>query len=1199
MNRLISIDLQGYKTFASSTKFEFPGQITAIVGPNGSGKSNIADAVRWVLGEQAYSLLRGKRTEDMIFSGSDHRPRASMAVVSISLDNTSEWLPIDFSEVIITRRAYRSGENEYLINNQKVRLKEINELLGNSGLGERNYTIIGQGLLDNALSLRPEERRKFIEEAAGIDLYRSRREEAIQKLDRTIRNMERVNDILHEIKPRINFLLKSKEKASQYKQVQEELLRLLYRYYGFYWYRALDEVNETESLFRQHKTSYEEAKKKKDKKESKLNQTRENLNKNRADLASLHKKVSEFHLEIEAITRKSAVLEEREKTQKLRIAELENEIENIQITRDQLLEEIRRMQSSSDSFQSDLQSTISALKTAESKISQKIVEREKLEVKNKRISEVIFSNQSRILELDTRGKNLQNDIKQKQYEIKSISAFIKSTDLGLSEIDHSIRKLISEQDQNKKEIAGKTIQLEEIKIILDNVKLSIEKTTQIIQKEKTTLSEINAEYQVLRDAEEHLNGFTSGSVSILKARKEKKLQSNISSILDHLEIPEQYDTAIAAALGEVLEGIVLEENNEPIELLNFLETQNIPRTAIFTGIDGENQTPLLPMLSENLLTADSLLKGSSEITRKLRALLSRTLVVENRKQALKIFKQIIPGWKIVTMIGEVFDGNRVITAGTGSRVQPIRRKRQKIFLESDIHILKKEITAQEEELIRLKVEEENNQNRLNSLSNDIKNQNEFVQTIHLNIQKMELEKNQKIRQRESEKGRLEGLQEAIRKIKDEAHLFEGEIKDKKFEIQSLQKTIQEKPLVNINQEIELIRKAVLELTSRKAVTEELYTRQKSSIKSIENSIEISNNRIKEYSVRIGNLRKSLEESIIELKTLSGKYSDVTYKINEINEKIIPIELSVESIIGEQGKIIEDVDEERRLFAVAERQALQYQIKLEKLQDHLQILQQKMMDDYRLAGSISDLQISEDQNVYKKFVISNLTKMVQADDDLENKIEQKKSLLRKIGPFNPEAENEFDDVNSRFLFLTEQLQDLEKAEKDSREIVKELDELMGKKFKQTFSKVNEEFKDIFGQLFNGGSARLIISDENHALDEGIDIEATLPGKRKQGLALLSGGERSLTAVALIFALLRISPTPFCILDEVDAMLDETNVEKFGELLRELSDSTQFIVITHNRNTVQLADVLYGVTMGKDSVSQVISLRIDELTEEMMQ
>jgi chromosome segregation protein len=400
-------------------------------------------------------------------------------------------------------------------------------------------------------------------------------------------------------------------------------------------------------------------------------------------------------------------------------------------------------------------------------------------------------------------------------------------------------------------------------------------------------------------------------------------------------------------------------------------------------------------------------------------------------------------------------------------------------------------------------------------------------------------------------------------------------------------------------EIEAMRKEILELSSRKAVAEELNTRQNESIRFLQSSIKRTEDKITELNELLSNQRKTLIDTGTTKTSLGSNYDELTEKIELVNKEVSPLETRVESIIGQQGEIIQDVDESRKQFAIVERHTMQSQLKVDKLQSQLDFLKQKIAEDFGLISDFEDSGFYTDQPLPLDDIVIQLPKIEELDESFEAELNQKKSMLRRLGPVNPEADKEFDEVNERYTFLIEQLQDLEKAETDLRQVMQELDVLMEKKFTTTFTKVNEEFKDIFGQLFSGGTARLMIADEQNVLDSGIEIEATLPGKRRQELALLSGGERSLTAVALIFALLRISPTPFCILDEVDAMLDESNVVKFGEMLADLSDSTQFIVITHNRNTVQLADILYGVTMGKDSVSQVISLKMDELTEEMVQ
>lgn len=1198
-NRLLSLELQGYKTFASSTFFEFPGQLTAIVGPNGSGKSNIGDAVRWVLGEQAYSLLRGKKTEDMIFSGSQQRSRASMASVSIRFNNEDGWLPVDFSEVVITRRAYRSGENEYLLNNQRVRLKEINELLANSGLGERNYTIIGQGLIDNALSLKPDERRKFIEEAAGIDLYRSRREDATQKLDKTLRNMERANDILRELKPRLNALARSKEKTTQYKQVQSDLSVLLKDWYGYHWHQFQKELRESREFFSQQKKQFDAAKIEIDRKESELNQVQGNLHQNRARLADLHKKISDYHLEIEEITKNTAVLDEREKTVKERIAELENEIEITRSQQENYREELANLEKQGKNIHSDLETATQSFLSAENVISWKIEEKAEQERVISRIRNEILARQSQLLELNSKGTRLENDVEQQKAEVTESERFLKRS-------QNELREATSRKTELQKKLEELKVELQEKSSLADQFENALKKITEDLrnlreekQEKSSYLSTISAEMRVLKDAEERLEGFSSGSATILMAVKEKKIDSQISAILQHLEVPEKFEQAIAAGLGEMLEGIVLEGRDNTGNLLQFLEENRIARTSIFTGCNLQDDETEKTKFNRPVTYADSIISGDGHTTKLIKELVSRIIIVNDRLQALELYDQIKPGWKLVTMIGEVFDSNGVITAGTGNRAQPIKRKREKKHLENEVGSIGNELSRIEAELMDAKSRESELQNQLAQVRNELKRLQDQVYARVMDIQRIELENDQKEKISQNETKRLQNLRISIDSINEQIIILKNEIDDKTKEIESLQPKMDENAVILLNAEIESMRKEMLELSSRKAVAEELNNRQNESIRFLQSSISRTEDKITELNELLSNQRKTLADTRTTKTSLGSNYDELTEKIELVNKEVSPLEARVESIIGQQGEIIQDVDESRKQFAIVERHTMQAQMKVDKLQSQLDFLKQKIAEDFGLISDFEESGFYTDQPLPLDEIVTKLPRIEKLDDSFEAELNQKKSMLRRLGPVNPEADKEYDEVNERYTFLVEQLQDLEKAEADLRQVMQELDVLMEKKFTSTFARVNEEFKDIFAQLFNGGTARLLIADEQKVLDSGIEIEATLPGKRRQELALLSGGERSLTAVALIFALLRISPTPFCILDEVDAMLDESNVVKFGEMLGELSDSTQFIVVTHNRNTVQLADILYGVTMGKDSVSQVISLKMDELTEEMVQ
>jgi len=1199
INRLKVLELQGYKTFANKTQFAFPGKVTAVVGPNGSGKSNIADSIRWVLGEQAYSVLRGKKTVDMIFSGSEQRPRASMASVSITFDNQNGWLPIDFSEVNITRRAYRDGENEYLLNNQRVRLKEINELLANSGLGDRTYTIIGQGLVDTALSLRPEERRKFFEEAAGIGLYRGRREEAVQKLDKTLRNMERAQDLASELKPRITSLMKSKEKANQYKQIQDDLHLLLQEWYGFHWHQTQKELNYAVEFYNQQKTELEKVQIEKDALEEQLDQIQGSLNENRLVLADLHKEVSGFHSESEGITRKMAVLDEREKTLRLRFSEINGEIENTTTQSQYIQAELTGLESTANQYKNEFLEVSKLLDSATDKLSQNLQQQQESESQLAEIRRKILASESKVLNIETNHKNNQREIESKKTEIKKIDGFINEIDLQLQKLSSSKISLEDEIKLNTQTVTTKESELQETHSEIEKIKTKIVHLLDEKQRSETFISKINAELDVIRDAEAHLAGFNSGSADIIEASRSKAIPGNLELIIDHLNIPEKYETAIAAALGDVIEGIFLDNKIHTENILEYLEKQKIPRTVLVPFGEHRTDEKNNPYENSGLLLADATINNNSKFSAVIKRLLEKTILVDDRKKALELYPKLLSGWRVITINGEVFDSRGTISAGTEYRVKPLKRKREKNVLESELGSSKNFSDEIEKEISDNKLKSIDLINKENAISEEIKKLKEKISSFNFEIHKLELERDQKNRIQLEEKKHKASFEIQISNLEKELETY---LEQKTLEEQNIKSLKLNEEEINVSfktDEIEKIRKNVLDLSSRKSVAEKLDSQHVESLNKIKgNSLIIEQNKAA-LEMKREELDKSIKETVDTMKVLQDENESINKKIAEITIKIMPLEEKVEAIIGAQGKTLENVDKGRKNFAIAERHTLQSQLKVEKIRDQIANIQSKIEEDFGIINAGEETEYGFDQPLPIEGIVASLPKITELPNGFDDLISQKKAYLRRIGPINPEAEQEFDEANNRYRFLTEQLADLEKAEKDLRQVVSELDFLMKKEFMITFNKVEKEFSAIFSQLFNGGAARLYLEDGENILDGGIEIEATLPGRRKQELGLLSGGERSLTAVALIFALLRISPTPFCVLDEVDAMLDESNVVRFGELLGELSDSTQFIVITHNRNTVQLADVLYGVTMGKDSVSQVISVKMEELTDEMVQ
>lgn len=1197
-NHLISLELQGYKTFALKTEFQFPAQLTAIVGPNGSGKSNISDAIRWVLGEQAYSLLRGKKTVDMIFSGSEQRPRASMAAVSITFDNRSEWLPIEYSEVKITRRAYRNGENEYLINNKRVRLKEINELLANSGLAERNYTVIGQGLVDSALSLRPEDRRRFFEEAAGIGLYRSRRGEAIQKLDKTRSNNERINDILIELNPRIRSLEKQQEKTIAYLQIDTDLKLLLKDWYGYHWHTTQINLEKAVAFNAQQRIKLDKSREVQQGLEKKLEESQSSLQEKRGKLSELHLHLSKLHVEKEDDMRQLAVLEERNNSQKSRIIAVESTISNAKDKKLLLEEEIAELIEQSKADQLEFITTEKSLGSAKDLLQQRLDQRLEKNTLILNKENELNTGQQELLRLKTLIEGLKRQTNLQSSDAEKIKLNSKETRETHQRAKVKLEKLHEQKNNLTQEIKRIDDERSLLKKTLDAVVNGINETYQHKQESEQLLVKMKSDFNLIVEAEEALAGFSSGAKGVFEAVNKGKLTGKFSLLMDYLDVPREFEVAIAAVLGTAIEGIIVNSDSDTEKVLNYIKKVKAPRTILVVNKKTTYQLEK-GNIKGNYTIASELVSTGKRFEPFINNLLSSSLIVDDRQAAADLVSKLPQGYRVVTKDGEVYASDQTITAGKESRVRSFKRKREKQALSVEIDTSKNVLTQISESLDQSEIKKKEIQRTLEEFLDKWNNADKENNRISLEIHKLEIERDQREKQLGSENDRLEKL---LNSVKDEeTNISEYEKKSLDLEINNKTQKEEIENLYNNLKEllVEELRSTVTSLTSKHAVARQIVGDSKKRIQEKEDllfTINETADKNKNDQIGLGNQLENIGKQINMIKNSNGEISE---EINTLTTDTNTLETIVENEITNQSKFLEEVDNSRRKFAVTERHKLQAQMRVEKLRDKIEGLQKKISGDFGILMESEEMSsIYGPKPLPFSGIVASLPKLDDLPENLAGQISQQRSQLRRLGPINPIAQEEYEEVNTRYQFLSEQLQDLEKAEEDLRSVVEELDGIMKKEFLRTFNKVEIEFKKIFTQLFNGGEAKLIIEDEKNLLDSGIDIEATLPGRRKQELALLSGGERSLTAVALIFSLLKISPTPFCILDEIDAMLDESNVVRVGELLKELSDTTQFVVITHNRNTVQLADILYGVTMGKDSVSQVISLKLDELTEEMV-
>lgn len=1197
--KLEALELHGYKTFALKTAFLFPDKITAVVGPNGSGKSNIADSIRWVLGEQAYSILRGKKTEDMIYSGSTQRSKMSMASATIRFNNEDGWLPIDFDQVSITRRAYRSGENEYLINEKKVRLRDIQELLANSGLAERTYTIIGQGLVDSALSLKPQDRRLFFEEAAGIRLYRARREEAIRKLDKTVDNMDRVRDILHEIHPRMLRLEKQVERAKEYNRINADLQLLLKDWYGYRW----------NILQQDYRNSMDAKTKKEDELNSIRNEvavgdeaisaSRQILQEKREELSVLNEQLSELQDEKEKVNRDLAIIEERFKGYEEQRDSLKSSLAYSEEELSTRLEQKDEIDRQFNEYENNLSKTRIELEELEKSLNQKKSELQEIhnQIETKQsnkleFDKLIVGSQAKSSDLDSRidilvkrRTELDETIKIQEEKLQELNSEVNQFQ---SFYDEQVR--LREQENNAYQILlSQKLELEQ----------EITNISQKLQKTRNDLAARETQLNVLESAKKNLEGFKTGTKKILQVAQQKRLPGNFELLLSCMRVENGYEKAVAALLGDAAEGLVLDQSMQLSSILSLIQES------------GEAHSILLP---KALIKADGMKRlvsltgchpilefvhATAEYEPILNVLFADTFVLENEKELEGVLLKLSSQQKIVLKDGGIFYGNGIISVGGTTSEFIFKREKEIQELHRTMKDLLEEIGVYEKGEQKLRNTEQTLNEQISSSKTKIADFEKEEKTILSglrNIQNKYSNATQDVRlNKELVAKLLVDIQEAI----DAKNAIKQTLREAQNQAESLQIELEQLRFQETSNSMDDLNQDFYRKKTEYAVIQESFVGAKNRLQDSEHLIVGLKSQCNEIKIKLAQLEKQHSELVVHYDDNSDRVNVLTVQIESLRGKIKPIEETINMINIEIDHRLATIENLRKNQSIIERHFIQLEMRVDKVKNQMDNLKERISDDFGLVSYDYQPEVSGPRPLPIDGMVANLPKITQVSDDLEDQIKTLKTAIRRMGSVNPEAEKEYNEESERYTFLTSQIADLEQAEKDLRKVVVELEDIIKIKFNETFKAVNEEFSKIFKQLFGGGSAKLVIEDEENITETGIEIEATLPGKRKQELALLSGGERSLTAIALIFSLLKISPTPFCVLDEVDAMLDESNVVRLGQLMQELSDRTQFIVITHNRNTVQLANVIYGVTMGRDSASQVISLQLEEVTEEMVE
>lgn len=1174
------IEMQGFKSFADKTVLEFKPGITTVIGPNGSGKSNISDAIRWVLGEQSMKSLRGAKSEDIIFAGTQARKSLGFAEVSIVIDNNDNKLPIEYSEVTVTRKIYRSGETGYFINKVPCRLKDILELFMDTGIGKDGYSIIGQGKIDEILSNKSEDRRHIFEEAAGIVKYRTRKQESEKKLEQTKLNLLRINDILAEIEANIEPLKLQSDKAKQFLDLREELKSIevgLFIYNINTYKEKLEQLVKDEDII----TSQKEAE---DSKMEALQASKEELRQVVDDITAQIENMQNIGFEssnkIEKINSEIGISNERiqnnsanKQRLEAEILEVKNRIEELKEEQKQKLEKKTNLTSNKEKFEKELAEKETELAELSKKLSAKELE---IEGKKQIVQDNIDKKYELAAEINTQDVNYENLEKRKKQlknEIDSVISELDSTRYGKNEISKGFYDIESKRN-----------------IAVENLEKSVQAKEQNMQKLKQYEEEISkltytqrmkqARHQFLIETEKEKEGYNKTVKSLLVAcDKDSNLNKGIHGVLANLiSVEKEYETAIEMCLGQSLQNIVTSTEQDAKKMIEYLRTNSLGRASFLpiASVQGKKLDKLTKMDGVIGIASD-LVKCKKEYEQIILSLLGRTVVVEDMDTAIALAKKDKYSFRIVTLKGDIISSSGSISGGSvqTKTVNILGRSREIEDLEKELKKLEKQIadkTAEKEEYassIGDSIEETAKlEKELQEIEIVYATEKQKMVAVEENITRLE----NRLAKLKEEVTQTEKQKEENRLLKEQK---EAEIQELTQQIEELNKVIEEFALNNkdnqkyiddLNFDITNLKISVTSFDESESSIEEMVERISQDIKNNEQSIENKNQNILAITEENTKLEQTITEYNNQIEQIKQEVTNSGTKVEELkqeriakNEKLVNTENEIQS----QFSTLESLKE----------QIIKLDVKKTKLEQDLQQVVESLWNEYELTPNSTE--------EYQK--PNNVATAQKQVNSLRNKI-------KDLGSINIDSIEEYKKTKERYDFMSEQRLDLENTASKLRKIIGDMTTTMQNQFKEKFELINKNFNEVFTELFNGGKAELILENEENILECGIDIRVQPPGKKLQNMMLLSGGEKAFTAIALLFAILKRNPAPFCILDEIEAALDDVNVYRFAEYLKKFCKQTQFLVITHRKGTMEAGDSVYGVTMEENGISKLLSIKL---------
>ena len=1177
------LELQGFKSFADKTILELMPGITTVIGPNGSGKSNISDAIRWVLGEQSMKSLRGTKSLDIIFAGTQNRKSLGFAEASLVFDNSDGALPIEYTEVTVTRKIYRSGETGYYINKVPCRLKDVLELFMDTGIGKDGYSIIGQGKIDEILSNKSEDRRHIFEEAAGIVKYRTRKQESEKKLEHTKLNLLRINDILTEIEGNLEPLQMQADKAKKYLNLREELKNIeigLFVYniekYKQDLEKVVQDIEIMQSQCNDEEGRLERVKILKEELKSSIDEITETIE-NMSNIGfESQKQIEQLNSDINVAKTRIAnnnenndrYLKEIEE-QNDKIQELKDEIEQKEAKKDNLKQ-------NKEKFEKELNEKQAELDKLTEKLSSKELEIEGYKHTVEENTDKKYELQSEINAQNINYQNFEKRQAQIKQEMQSTISELDGTRLNKEDISKQFNEI-----ENKKN---------KVQNSLNEVAKQREEANQKIKSFESNINILSSEMRIkesrlkfLIETEKEKEGYIKSVKSLLKdCENIKELGKGMNGVLANIiEVPDDLQTAIEMCLGASLQNIVTETETDAKRLVEHLRKNNLGRASFLpiSSVRGKKLDKIKGNESGVVGIASDLIKYNKKYEQIILNLLGRTVIVDNMDTAIKVAKQNGYTFRIVTTEGDLINPSGAITGGSVAKktVNILGRGKEIEKLEKEIKNLKQKI----EKLENDKQNYEESIEGILELSANLEKELQEIDITYATEKQKVISINENIEKLEKRLNRLKEEQANLEKQKEETVSTKGDLQVEINKIveqnEELSKIITEfaelnkddqKYIDDLNFDITNLKISVSSFDESEASIQEIQERINQELENAHTSIENKNVQIEQIKKDNEELEKSIQETLQKIEEVKESVNSSSSKIEELKKERAQKSEKLskqEDEITAKFKVIEDL----------KGQLVKLDVKKTKIEEDINGIINKMWEEYELTPNNAE-QYQKPENVA-------LT---------QRRVNSLRTEIRELGSVNVDSIEEYKNLKDRFDFMSEQRLDLENTMSKLRKVISDMTQIMKEQFKEKFKVINQNFGEVFAELFGGGKAELTLEDEENILECGIEITVQPPGKKLQNMMLLSGGEKAFTAIALLFAILKINPAPFCVLDEIEAALDDVNVFRYADYLKKFTDHTQFLVITHRKGTMEVADTVYGVTMEESGISKLLSMKLKQ-------